>query len=150
MPASPEMTELKKYAQSGVPAEATLAARFSDRANAILAAERSAQAHNWAAGVWADVVNLVSIRRVGNVAGNTTEARVARAQFALGNGDLAAAVGDVQGLDKPARAAASSWLKDAEARLAVDRAARTLTSRIVTALADEARRAPAEPSDTAK
>lgn len=153
VPASPEMTTLAKYAPSGVPTEATLAARFAGRADSIIAAERTAHANNWAERAWAHVVNLVSVRRIGNVSGNTTGARVARAQFALGNGNLAAAIADVEGLDTPAKAAAASWLKDARGRLAVDRAARTLTSRVVTALADEAKREPPQtpaPTDAAQ
>jgi hypothetical protein len=135
VPASPEIADLSHYAKSGAPTLAVLSQRFSRDIDAILAAERAASAHNWTERLWFDFVNLVSVRRTGNVTGNDTEARVARAEFNLKNGNLAAAVSDVQGLDAPARAAAAPWLKDAEARLAVENDTRTLTARVVTGLA---------------
>lgn len=135
VPASPEIADLSRYAKRGTPAVTALAQRFSRDIDFILAAERAARARNWTERAWLDLVNLVSVRRVGNIPGHDTEARVARAEFALKNGDLAAAVAEVRSLDAPARAAAASWLKDAEARLAVNADARALTSRIVTGLA---------------
>lgn len=134
-PDAPEIDDLAHYADNGAPTMQTLTARFHNDIDGILAAERAAQAHNWAERLWADFVNLVSVRRVGNVAGNDTQARVARAEYALNHGDLAAAVREVDGLDAPAKKAASAWLKDAKARLAVARDARALTTRIVGALA---------------
>lgn len=135
MPSSPELTDLARYAGHGAPTVPTLAAQFQADIDPILSAERAAQAHNWAERFWADIVSLISVRRVGNIAGNDTQARVARAEFALKHGDLAAALRDVEGLDAPAKAAASTWLKQARARLAVNRDARALTSRVVAALA---------------
>ncbi len=134
IPDAPEVADLSRYAKTGVPSVATLAARFGARIDPILDAERQAQAHNWFARVWARLVGVVSVRRVGNVPGKDTQARVARAEFALKHGDLAAAVGEVKALDKPARAAAAAWLTDAEGRLAVNRDARALTNKIVTEL----------------
>ena len=135
MPASAEIADLSKYARTGVPTVTTLAARFHHDIDSVLAAERASRAKNWIERVWYDLVNLVSVRRVGNVPGTDTEARVARAEFALKNGDLPAAVAEVQAFDKPAKAAIASWLRDAAARLAVDRDAAALTNRIVSALA---------------
>jgi hypothetical protein len=136
IPNAPEIAELSRHAATGVPTVATLAARFHRDIDGAIAAERTSHANNWIERVWYDFVNLVSVRRVGNVAGNDTESRLARAEFALKNGDLAAAVKEVQGLDAPARKAVAAWLKDAEARLAVDRDARALTRRIVSAATD--------------
>ena len=60
------------------------------------------------------VVELISVRRVGNVSGNDTQARVARAEFALRHGDLAAAVQEVEGLDAPAKKAGGSLAQGCE------------------------------------
>lgn len=136
MPASAEIADLSNYARTGVPTVTTLAERFHHDIDSVLAAERASRAKNWTERVWYDLVNLVSVRRVGNVPGTDTEARVARAEFALKNGDLVAAVAEVQAFDKPAKAAIASWLRDATARLAVDRDATALTNRIVSALAN--------------
>ncbi|MDE3116088.1 MAG: hypothetical protein KGL26_10850 [Pseudomonadota bacterium] len=138
VPASPEITDLSRYAKSGAPTTAALGQRFSHEIDTILATERAASAHNWTERMWFDFINLVSVRRTGNVSGNDTEARLARAEFDLGDGNLAAAVNEVRGLDAPARAAAAPWLKDAEARLAIENDTRGLTARIVTGLASTA------------
>lgn len=65
---------------------------------------------------------LVVIRRVGEVAGETAEAIVARAEARLGAGDLAAAIAEVEKLSGEAAERAADWLKIARARLALDRA----------------------------
>lgn len=135
MPSAPEIADLSNYAKSGVPTMPTLTSRFEARIDSILAAERNAKARNWAERLWSDLVGLISVRRVGNVSGNDTQARVARAEYALKHGDLVAAVHEVEALDKPARDAASAWLRDAKARLAVTKDSRALTNRIVAELA---------------
>ncbi len=135
MPPAPEITELSQYAKTGVPTVSTLTKRFEARIDPILAAERAAQAKNWAERLWYDVVGLISVRRVGNVSGTDTQARVARAEYALRHGDLAAAVHEVEALDKPAKGAVTAWLRDAKARLAVTQDSRALTNRIVSELA---------------
>jgi len=148
-PASPDVADLAKYARTGVPTTTSLAARFHHDIDSVLAAERASRAKNWMERVWYDAVNLVSVRRVGNVSGTDTEARAARAEFALKNGDLAAAVAEVRAFDKPAKAAIASWLRDATARLAVDRDATALTNRIVSGFAKtpEAEAPPAPHAD---
>ncbi|MDE2350702.1 MAG: hypothetical protein KGL66_02325 [Alphaproteobacteria bacterium] len=138
VPASPEIADLSSYARSGAPTVTELSQRFSRNTDTVLAVERAAHARNWSERLWFEFVNLVSVRRVGNLPGNDTEARVARAEFDLKNGNLAAAVNEVRSLDAPARAAAAPWLKGAEARLAIENDTRALTARIVTGLASAA------------
>ncbi|MDE3114629.1 MAG: hypothetical protein KGL26_03410 [Pseudomonadota bacterium] len=138
VPASPEVADLSHYAKNGTPTTAVLGQRFSRDIDSILATERAASARGWTQRLWFDFVNLVSVRRTGDLSGNGTEARLARAEFDLKNGNLAAAVNEVRRLDVPARAAAAPWLKDAEARLAIENDTRTLTARIVTGLASSA------------
>lgn len=135
MPASPELADLSKYAAKGAPTIAALRTQFDHDIDPALAVERASHAKNWIERVWYDFVGLVSVRRVGDVAGNDTEARLARAEFALKNGNLAAAVAEVHALDKPAKAAIAPWLTRAEARLAVDRDTHALTTQIVAAVA---------------
>jgi hypothetical protein len=147
MPPEREIVDLSHYASTGVPTVPTLTKRFEARIHVILSAERDAQARNWAERLWGDVVGLISIRRVGNVPGNDTQARVARAEYALKHGDLASAIHEIEALDKPAKLAAMPWLADAKARLAVRRDARELTNRIMSdlATADAERKAAGTP-----
>jgi hypothetical protein len=131
---APELDDLAHYAK-GVPTRIMLTERFSNTADAVLAAERNARASNWLSKLWASFENLVSVRRVGNVKGNGAEARVARAEFDLKSGDLDGAVGELDALKGPAHDAAKPWLGDAKARLAVTRDTRALTGRIIAQLA---------------
>lgn len=133
---APELDALAPYAK-GVPTRAMLTDRFSDTADAILAAERRSHATNWLSKLWASFENLISVRRVGNVKGNDTEAHVARAEFDLKSGNLQAAVDELDALKGPAREAAAQWLSDAKARLAVTQETRALTNRIVSELAQQ-------------
>lgn len=133
---APELDALSHYAK-GVPTRAMLSDRFSTTADAILGAERRSRATNWLSRLWASFENLVSVRRVGNVKGNGTEAHVARAEFDLKSGDLQNAVNELDALKGPAHEAANPWLADAKARLAVTQETRALTNRIVSELAPQ-------------
>jgi hypothetical protein len=131
LPPSPALRVLRRYAHQGVPSPEQLGRRLDHAANAILEAERLAYAPNWFARTWAELGNLVSVRRIGSISGNTTEAHLARAEQALAHGDVASAVTSIAGLDRPAQAAAATWLRAARARLAIDAAARTLGTMIL-------------------
>ena len=132
LPPSPALSVLSRHARQGAPSAGQLAESLDRDANAILEAERLAYAPNWFARSWAELGDLVSVRRIAPISGNTTEAHLARAQQALAHGDVARAVANVAGLDRPAKAAATSWLKAARARLAIDAATSTLSRMILT------------------
>jgi len=130
-PASPEIEELAHYAAKGVPTRTMLADSFARQTDAILGAQHASQAKSWGDKIWSGVMNVVSVRRIGNLVGNDPEAHVARAQFDLDIGELARAVREVNALAGPAREAAVPWLKSANERMAVDRDARALAERLV-------------------
>ncbi len=134
VPASPQVADLSRYAGKGVPTRTMLADQFSQNAAAIVAAQRTDQAQGWSERLWANLANLVSVRRVGEIQGRDVEARVARAEVDLHAGDLARAVGEVNALKGSARAAAGDWLDEARGRLAVDRDARLLATQVVASL----------------
>lgn len=133
---TPELDALSHYAK-GIPTRAMLTERFSNTADAILAAERRSHATNWPSRLWTSFENLVSVRRIGNVKGNSAEAHVARAEFDLKAGELESAVNEVDALKGPAHEAAATWLSGAKGRLAVTRETRALTNRIVSGLASK-------------
>lgn len=138
VPNMPELDDLSRYARTGVPTRTMLAAQFPAVAASALSAERSGRASNWMSRLWANVASSVSIRRVGDVSGNDTESRLARAGSRLDAGDLPGALSEMQALDMPARKAAANWIADAAARIAVDRATRALANRLVQALPQQA------------
>jgi len=112
--------------RAGVPTFEALAGRFPAVAEAVLAAARQPDGGGWWERTQARLGGLVSLRRVGEVAGDAPDAVVARIERRLAEGDLAKAVAEAGGLAGPQAEAAAPWLKDAQARLAVDAALRRL------------------------
>lgn len=136
-------------AAAGVLTQVELQNRFPATARAIVDAARestpapeadsgskdwSERGLDWlsAAGDW--LSSQVRVRPVGDVAGDDPGARVARAEVRLSEGALAAAVKELEGLSGPAAAAASGWLDDARARLAVDQMIAALQAEAATRL----------------
>jgi hypothetical protein len=137
LPEEPILGALRPHATEGAPVPAQLIARFPEAARQALAAERAGAADNILARLWNSFASLISIRRVGNVEGNDTGARLARAEAALGMEDLAMAVDELQGLQGAASQSMSTWLEDAEARLGIENAIAGVNARIVQTLADQ-------------
>jgi len=135
MPDAPEIAALAPYAARGVPTRAMLRDGLEDRAAAILSAARGAQARTWWQRLWANLSSLVTVRRVGAVSGDSSEAHLARAQDALKSDDLDRAIAEMSALKGAAAAAAGGWLKEAKARAAVDRAVAGLSGKVVRMLA---------------
>ena len=140
---------LAPRAATGVPTLVELQSRFPATARAIVdavkqaapAAVENTESQSWyqrplgwlsAAGDW--LSSQVSVRPVGEVAGDDPGARAARAEVRLSQNDLAAAVKELDGLSGPAGAAAATWLGDAQARLAVDQVMAALQAVAVTRL----------------
>jgi hypothetical protein len=70
---------------------------------------------------------LVSVRHAaGEVEGDDPDARLARAEFRLLQGDLASALTEVEAVEGPAAEPLAGWLVDARARLERDQAARRM------------------------
>jgi hypothetical protein len=72
---------------------------------------------------------------VGQVAGNDNESRLARAQSKLDAGDLGAAAAEVRAVQGVAAKPLAIWLRDAFARMTLDRAVADMSARVVQALA---------------
>ena len=139
-------------AEAGAPSLAQLQAEFPAVATAIVQAEGSAAgaaAGAAKASFWDRVLgrleSLVTIRPVaegGEVAGNSTLDRLARAEDQLARGNLPGAVGELSALTGPAHEAAAPWIARAQARFATDAAAKKLAAALLAALAGTAGAAP--------
>ncbi|MFQ5955742.1 MAG: COG4223 family protein [Kiloniellales bacterium] len=127
---------LAERAETGVPTLAVLEGRFGDLAAAVAAAAGTPAGDDWVATALRRLRALVSWRRVGERAQRAggAEMRLAQAEAALDDGDLAEAVGALEGLDGAAATAVAGWLGDARARLEADRAVAALTARAITEL----------------
>jgi hypothetical protein len=102
---------------------AALRQSFQPVARAIVTAGKNDEAGSWVDKAVARLSSIVSVRRVGDVQGDSTEAHVARAEAALNNNRLDVAVAELKPLTGTAAQAAAAWLAKAERQLAAMAAA---------------------------
>ena len=118
---------LKSAAAEGVPTMASLRESFPEAARSALAAARAEVPESEVQGIGGFLRRQLSARSVTPREGSDPDAVLSRAEAALGQGDLAAALSEMEGLPEPARAAMQGWLSSAEARRAAQDAANTLS-----------------------
>ena len=135
LPNQPALENLSDAAAQGVPTRAALEARFPSVAQDIFGAERHAGEDGWWSRFVANAKSLVTIRKTGEISGDTTEAKVARTEERLKVHDLAGAVAEAETLEGPAAEAAAPWLSDARDRLETDRLVRELSANVAEQLA---------------
>lgn len=112
---------MQPHAATGVLTLAALRRAFSDDASAIVRAGDALAETDWIAAAMNKVSSLVTVRRVdGEGDPASVDAIVAAAEGRLAAGDLDGAVAVIDTLESGAASAASAWLSDARARLAVD------------------------------
>jgi len=131
---APLLASLEARADSGVPTRAALQEAFPAMARTALRAADGTP-EGMLDRTWQRLGDLVTVRRTGDVAGDSPEAILARSEARLTEGDLAAATAELRGLSGPAGEAAAAWLADAEARLAAEQAVGDLQRRAIAAVA---------------
>ena len=120
-PSVGDLGVLPAYAETGIPTVPELARSFATAGDNALAAPAPAAGGSLVDNLMASAQSLVKIRRIDEApAGDGPGATLARAKAALDQGDLAAAVKDVETLDGATREAFSAWLGEARARLGAD------------------------------
>lgn len=122
---------LSAPATSGVPTIAQLRAGFPDAARAAL--EASLQADMGA--TWSDRISSFLRTQTGARSlqpreGNDPDAVLSRAEASLAQGDLTAALSQVESLPEPGKAAMADWRNKAQRRLAAIAALSALTAQI--------------------
>ena len=105
-------------ANEGIATLEALRGQLADLAPAILRAAREREDGSVLDDMTADLSLLLGGRPVGDAKGDSVDARVARAELRLEEGDLAAALGELKGLPGAAAEVAQPWVDRAEARLA--------------------------------
>lgn len=120
---------LQPYAPSGVATRTALAGEFPAVAKAALADDLADD--SFGERLLGKLRGLISLRRVGDVEGDSVEAKLARAEAALEAGDLAKAVAQVKSLPPQTNKATEAWLKRAEAHLAAERGIQQLAGHAV-------------------
>jgi hypothetical protein len=137
-PASPELMALARLAQTGAPSRTALAASFPEfAARAASAGHAPGDKASLADRVVYVLSKVVSLRRVGEVSGNSADALLARAERAVGDGDLDHAFRLLDRLPQAAKSELAPWRERAERRAEIDRDAQALRARALQELAAE-------------
>jgi hypothetical protein len=140
-PNDPALKPLEPLATSGVPTLSVLKLSFPVAARTALNAQRTntAPTGGFFAQAWARLRSLFSTPApVATAQADPNADRLARAQADLNRGDLPNAVTETKAVTGPAAMAMAPWVKDAEARLSLDRTLAGMDGRIVQALAQQA------------
>lgn len=132
----PALAAMRVSAATGAPTVAQLQARFAPLAPGIVRAAATAPDPAWWEAALQRVRGLVTVRRTGEVAGDSADAIVARTEARLKANDLAAALAELGKLTGPAAQAAAAWRAEAERRRDLDRALADLDAAATAALAD--------------
>jgi hypothetical protein len=139
-PPSPELQALARLAAAGAPSRTALAASYPDYA---ARAASAARAPGDKAGLGDRIVyelsRVVTLRQVGDVAGDGVDAVLARAERQVEDGDLDRALRTLDKLPAAAKDAMAPWRNRAERRAEIDRNAFALRARALQTLASEAR-----------
>lgn len=109
-------------AARGAPTAAMLAETFAGLHRSALAAGRRAEASGPGARAGASLASLVNLRPAGAAKGDGAAAILSRVEAATNAGDLGAALREAAALRPEATAVLAGWLRDAEARVALDAA----------------------------
>ena len=120
-PDDPAIASLQSFAATGVPSRSELMQKFPDVANAMLSAINQPDPNQ---GIMERLTesafSLVKVRPVGNIEGETSEAKIARMENKLRNGDLQGAALEWNGLPDAAKTASTDYKKSLDARIEVE------------------------------
>jgi hypothetical protein len=113
-----DLGALASHAETGIPTIAELARSLDKVAEASAAPPPAAPSEaSFLESMIASAKSAVSIRRIGaDTAGTEPSAALTKAEAALAQGDLAAAIKEVEAMPAPSRDAFTAWLDDARAR----------------------------------
>lgn len=120
LPDDPNVKALAPYADIGAPTLDALKASFVDAEIAANRAASTSAPTGAAAAAQSLLSRFVTVRKSDVSAMTPTEAAMGRAHDRLKTDDLAGAVSDVSSLTGAPAKAAAAWLKQAQARLAID------------------------------
>ncbi len=117
-----DLAALSAHAGKGLPSLASLEAGFAAAANSALDAEHTGDPEASVLDqLWSGAQSIVRVRKTGEVAGETTEAVIARMEQRLSASDLEGVAKESAGLAEAPKAAMATWLGEVDARLTVDR-----------------------------
>ena len=127
---------LTPTAKQGVATQRALSDQFPSVVRTVMKADKK-DGDGFLQRTWQRVGSLITIRRVGEVDGEETDAILARAERRLIAGELAATIELMESLRRPASVAAQPWLDRAKTRLRAEHALADLQNQVITGLADD-------------
>ena len=117
----PVTTDLRNFAETGVPSRAELIRQVPDVARAIIdSVDQVDPNQSWSDRLMASAKSLVKVRPVGNIEGASVEAIAARMEDKVKNGDLQGAASEWADLPAPAKQASAAFKQSLEARIRVE------------------------------
>lgn len=120
-PDDPAATDLRGFAETGVPSRAELIRQVPDVATAIVESVNQPDPNqSWSDRLMSSAKSLVSVRPVGNVEGESVEAIAARMEDKVKNGDLPGAATEWNSLPATAKQASAAFKQSLEARIRVE------------------------------
>ncbi len=131
--ASGALSVLGRHAVDGVKTKPQLIAAFDPLARDILDAAKTKSDESWLDRLWRNVQGVVTIRPVGEAAGDDAGAIVARTEARLKQGALAEALVEMGKLKGLAATVAEDWVQAARARVETDRALDELSAMMIAA-----------------
>ena len=135
-PAGIDLSGFAAVAATGVPSRAALARDFPDfAALAAAAARRPGETAGLGDRLLAGLSRVIVVRPVGRLAGDGTDARLARAEALPNEGDLEAALTSLAALPPAAQDALRPWWDRAQTRARLDRQAAALSEHALRDLA---------------
>ncbi|MEO1658198.1 MAG: hypothetical protein AAFR65_10775 [Pseudomonadota bacterium] len=125
-----ELTELRPYADQGLPSNDAMRASFDEAAREALAGAKRDSADGALDKFFANLAGLFTVRPVGEVEGDSVGAVIARAEHRLEGGDLGAATQELSQLEGSAETAFADWVAVAEAKAIASRGLRALEQQV--------------------
>jgi hypothetical protein len=121
---------LLPYADSGIAGKGALAQQLMDLSSTIVTAEAPESDGTLKSEALQRLSQYVRIRKAGDVQGTGPEAAVARARLDINNGDMKAALAEMQALQGPSAIAAAPWVAAARGYVAAEDSSDILTQTI--------------------
>jgi len=130
-PEDAAVAALSEIAPKGVRSFASLKQEFAELVDPLLTAERQAGRTTFWERLVGNALSIVTVRRVGDVEGDSVEAIVARIEAKLALEDLSGALAEAKLLTGPAGEVAAPWTQAVEERQATDALVRDLSARVL-------------------
>jgi hypothetical protein len=126
-----DLSALEASAEKGLPTATELAAQFKDMTWNVVNAGAPSEDGSLIGQLWQGARSVVQVRKTGNIAGDGSDAIVARAEARLKAGDLEGAAREAEQLKGDARKIADPWLARLAARLSLDRGLASIDASLV-------------------